>query len=75
MYDRKYFMIGTKWYTQAIKLPAGGYSMSQFFLYKDNAPAGFGPEDVIVYATLIRSLSYLPDTSTARTHRYRLHQD
>jgi len=50
-FDPQVFMIGTKLYTQAIKLPAGDYQVTTFFLYQDNAPAGYGTGDVIVYAT------------------------
>jgi hypothetical protein len=45
------FKLGTKWYTQAIKLPPGTYSVTVFALYDDIGPAGPDAGDPIYMAT------------------------
>ena len=63
-YYPQVFYLGGKAYTQAIKLPVGTYSVSEFLMMNDNNTPNDTTDDVIVNATPMQGSTYADFVTT-----------
>jgi len=69
-YDPGVYRVDGILYTQAIKLDAGSYTVTEFFLYKDLGPAGYDALDEIVMATPEAGSPYAVYTTPDLPHNF-----
>ena len=69
-YDPSVYRVDGILYTQSIKLDAGSYNVTEFFLYKDTGPAGYDNLDEIVMATPAEGSTYAVYTTPDLPHPF-----